>query len=313
MNLFLEIINVVLPVFLVIGLGYALGAIGFLTEAANDLFAKFVFWVSAPALLFRSVALAPLSATFRADAIGVAALASVLMAAIVYLVSARSGPSRRGVLAQGAYRSNMVFVGLPVITGALGDAVLAPAAVFFSFMTPVYNVLAVVVLAAPHAGGPNGGPDYRKAAKDVAMNPLILSCLAGLVWAGLSLPLPVALDVSLKLTGNIAMPLALVVIGASMDLSRLRSQWALPLCVSLAKLIVYPGMIYLGLWLVGATNETVKFTVLMMACPTAVVSHIMAREMKGDDQLAASVVIMTTLLSMATIAGWLALFKALGI
>jgi len=324
----LEIVNVVLPVFLVIGLGYALGRSGFLTGEVTAGLSRFVFWVAAPALLFRSVAITDLGrpvgaeslggvlmdsvfVTFLVKVVGIAALASVVTAFVAYMVGGRLGPSRRGVVAQGAYRSNMVFVGFPVIVGLYGDDILGPAAVFVAFMAPVYNVLAVVVLALPHSGA-DAGRTLRRTVRDIATNPLIISCALGIDWSALGFKLPSTMDVSLDLVGRIAMPLALVVVGASIEVSKLRKGAGLPLLVSMVKLIIYPALICAGLWAAGISGEPLGLTVLMMAAPTAVVSHIMAREMKGDEQLAGQIVIATTLCSLITLSGWLAFFKFIG-
>jgi predicted permease len=81
---------------------------------------------------------------------------------------------------------------------------------------------------------------------------------------------------------------------------------------SLIKLIIYPALIYLSLGLFGVTGIDRQFVVLIYATPTAVVSAIMAQEMKGDEQLAAAIVIGTTVASLFTISAWIALFRLAG-
>ena len=128
MNSLIEITNIVLPVFLVIGLGYVLGTIGFLGPEASSRLSKLVFYVAGPVLLFRSAALTPLSRAIDLRAMVSIAGLTVLTAFVVYLACLRSSPSRRGVLAQGAQRSNMFLIGLPLIDNAFGATVLGPAA-----------------------------------------------------------------------------------------------------------------------------------------------------------------------------------------
>ena len=79
--------------------------------------------------------------------------------------------------------------------------------------------------------------------------------------------------------------------------------------VAFIKLVVYPGLVYLGLTRLGVTGTDLQFPVLIMASPTAVVSYIMAVEMKGDGRLAGAIVTGTTLGSLVTISAWLAFFK----
>lgn len=311
MEMMAEILNVVAPVFLMIAIGYLLGLRGLLAPDANQRLSRLVFYVAAPALLFRSAAHTSIAESVDLKVFLWAATVSVVSAFIVYLLAARGGAARRGVIAQGAFRSNMVFVGLPVITNAYGDSILGPAAVLIGFMVPVYNVLAVLVLALPHQET-TGRNIWKRTAREVALNPLIISTVLGLIFAAFKLPIPVSADRTLELLARIAMPLALLVVGASLDLGKLRVEIGPAALVSLLKLVIYPAAVLAGLKAMGVSGNDLYFPVLIMAAPTAVVSHIMAKEMKGDEQLAGAVVIGTTLFSMITISLWLLVFRLTG-
>ncbi len=313
MNSLIEIVDIVLPVFLVIGLGYLLRAIGLVGTDASSGLSKLVFYVAGPALLFRSAALTPLSKAIDLRAMVSIAAVTALIAFTVYLACFRSSPSRRGVLAQGALRSNMVFVGLPVIDNAFGSEVLGPAAVFVGFMVPVYNLLAVLVLALPHHAEKPGDRDlWIKAALDVLRNPLILGSVTGIAFSALGLTTPSSIDKSLELIARMALPVALLSVGASMDLGRVRYDLSPAVAVSAIKLIAYPALVYICLGMLDVTWLERQFVVLICASPTAVVSAIMAQEMKGDEQLAASIVIATTIGSLFTISAWIAFLRLIG-
>ena len=310
MALLLEILDVVLPVFLVIGVGFVLRVVRFVDPATNTQLTRLVFYVAAPALLFRSVAQAPLDEVVQPTTIAVIAGTTVLFVLAVYLGTARLVPARRGVIAQGVHRSNMVFVGLPVIINACGPDVLGPAAVLIGFMVVVYNLLGVMVLVLPHrSNGAGVGGVWAKTFLEFLRNPLILASGAGLVASACGVVLPVAADRSLELVGRIAMPLALLSVGVGMDFGRLRAEWGPATLVGAVKLLVYPGLICAALYLLGLRGLDLQVPVLIMASPTAVVSYIMAKEMKGDVQLAASIVIGSTLASLFTISGWLVFLR----
>jgi predicted permease len=210
-------------------------------------------------------------------------------------------------------RSNMVFVGLPVIDIAFGPDVLGPAAVLVGFMVPVYNFLAVLVLALPHhAENPGDRALWKKATLDVLRNPLILGSMSGVLFSALNLPIPTSIDRSLDLVARMALPAALLSVGASMDLGQVRTEILPTAVISFIKLVVYPAAIYVCLGLFDVTGLERQFVVLIYASPTAVVSVIMAQEMKGDEQLAASIVIGTTMASLFTLSAWIALFRIAG-
>ena len=306
----MAIVDIVLPVFLVIGLGYVLRVVRFVTDEVNAALSKLVFYVAAPALLFRSTTLTPLGRSLNLHALLVIAGATLLVALLVYVATARCVASRRGVLTQGAHRSNMVFMGLPVVAYAYGESVLGPVAVQVGFMVVFYNFLAVLVLLLPHQQtSARDAAVWGRTARSVARNPLIIGCGAGICCSALGVGLPVSLDRALDLVGRTALPLALVSVGAGIDFGTLRADIHAASVIAGIKLIGYPALIYLGLLACGQSGVDVEVFVLVMASPTAVVSYIMAREMRGDEQLAGAIVIGSTVASLVTMSGWLVFFR----
>jgi predicted permease len=300
-------VDIVLPVFLVIGCGWFLRVIGFLQDETAGTLTRLVFYVSAPALLLRGAAGAPVARSLQGPSLPLIIGLTVVFAFGVYACVLRRAPARRGVLAQGAHRSNMVFMGLPIVAYAYGDAVLGQAAVLIGIMVVVYNLLGILLLVLPHQSLSYRHPAvWRGTAAKILRNPLILSSGAGIVLSLLGLGLPLALDRALDLVGRTALPLALVAVGAGLDFGRLRAETGVTAVVAVLKLVVYPGLVWLGLRWLGFTGVELAVPVLILASPTAVVSYIMAREMDGDAQLAGAIVIGTTTLSALTFLGWLA-------
>ena len=307
----MPLLDIVLPIFLVIGLGYALRAIGLVTRAVDDALARLVFNVSAPALLLRSAALAPLREAANPRVLTVLIVITVGLALLGYAACRRLPPARRGVLAQGAHRSNMVFVGLPVVANAYGAAGLAASTVVVGVLVMLYNLLGVLLLTLPHTTRSARSRDVWVAAIRLsARNPLILSCAGGMLWSATGAPLPAVADRTLELVGRIALPVALLSVGAGLELRRVRAELKATLAACLVKLVVYPAAVWLALRATGLTGMALAVPVLLMASPTAVVSYIMAREMQGDERLAGAFVIGTTLCSLPTYLGWLILLRA---
>lgn len=309
----MEIITIILPVFLVIGLGYLLRAARFLNDDTNTALSRLVFYIAAPALLFHSASETPLGRSVNLYALLMIAGVSLAVGSAVYLAAARSAPRRRGVLAQGSHRSNMVFVGLPIIANAYGDSVLGPAAVLIGFMVVWYNFLAVLFLTLPHQQASARDPKvWIDSATKMIANPLIIGCVGGIAASAAGIHVPVTLARTLDLVGRTALPLALISVGAGLEIGKLRAEIAGAALVSFIKLIVYPACVYAGLLLLKFQGPGLEVPVLLMASPTAVVSYIMAREMNGDERLAGAIVIGSTIASILTISGWLVLFRVLG-
>jgi len=307
----MAVFDIVLPVFLVIALGRGLRAVGLLPRAIDDARGRLVFNVFAPVLLFRSTALTPLAEAADGRTLGVLIGVSVAFALLIYVAAARIAPARRGVLAQGAHRSNMVFVGLPVVVNAYGEPGLAAGAVIVGVMVVLYNLLAVLVLTLPHqTRSARSLRPWRDAVVASARNSLILGCAAGMLWSASGLALPASLDRALDLVGRVALPIALLSVGASLEPTQLAAEWRAAALANVLKLVVYPGLMWLGLRALGLSGLALAVPVLLMAAPTAVVSYVMAREMQGDERLAAAIIIGSTVGSLASFLGWLLVLRA---
>ena len=306
----METINIILPVFLIIGLGYVLRVIKFIGDDANTALSRLVFYVAAPALLFHSTSQTPLHRSVNIQALLLIAVVTAVVGFTVYIAGARSSPQRRGVLAQGSHRSNMVFVGLPIIANAYGDSVLVPAAVLIGFMVVWYNLLAVLFLTLPHRRTSARAPSvWISSVVKMIMNPLIIGCVGGLVVSASGMRVPVTLARALDLVGRTALPLALISVGAGLEFGKLRAEIVGSALVSVMKLVVYPALVYFGLVMLKFEGVDLEVPVLLMATPTAVVSYIMAKEMNGDEKLAGAIIIGSTTASILTMSAWLILFQ----
>ncbi|MCK4303058.1 MAG: AEC family transporter [Candidatus Eisenbacteria sp.] len=302
----MNVLNIMLPVFLVIGLGYGLRLLGFIREDTNAWLSRLVFYVAAPLLLFYSTAQNSFDWGTGIPMLLAIGGMTVLVTVVVYAGSARLTPARRGVLTQGALRSNIVFVGLPVVLYAYGEPALGPASILIGFMVVVDNLLAVLVLTLPHQQHSVRDPNlWVNTALRIAKNPLIWGCGGGFLYSLLGIGLPVSIDRSLALIGRTAAPLGLLCVGASLEFRKLRSDIPGTAVAAIIKLILYPALIFGTLRKLGLEGIDLGVPVMIMACPTAVVSYIMAREMQGDPQLGAAIVIGTTVASMITLLAWL--------
>jgi predicted permease len=307
----MELLNIVLPIFLLVALGHVLCRVGLVTPAVDEALSRLVFNVSAPALLLRSTARTPLAETADPQVLVVLIAITVALALAVYAAARKVSPARRGVLAQGAHRSNMVFVGLPIVANAYGEPGLAVAAVVIGVMVVVYNLLSVLLLTLPHRShSARSLGVWADAARRILRNPLILSCGVGMLWSAVGLGLPLTIDRTLDLVGQVALPIALLSVGAGLELRKLRAEMGAALVMSALKLVVYPAAVWLGLRGIGATGLALAIPVVLLASPTAVTSYVMAREMQGDERLAGAIIIGTTVVSLVTYIGWLALLRA---
>ncbi|MBN2126173.1 MAG: AEC family transporter [Deltaproteobacteria bacterium] len=154
-------------------------------------------------------------------------------------------------------------------------------------------------------GGKEGGGGIPFFAKKVLGNPVVFSSLLGILFSVSGIPIPEIMDRSLKILGGMALPLALLIIGASLSFSLIRSYLRLALGAGLFKLLVLPGVGLLIYRLLGFPVATFLPGLILLASPTATITFVMAAEMKGSTELATAAVSLNTLLSAAAFILWL--------
>lgn len=308
------VLNTLAPVFLLIAVGAALEATKFVSPGFLKEANRVTYWLGLPALLFSQLA-----GSFR-DAAGAGLMLTVMAAATVLAILAgygvalllRVSGSAMGTFVQGGFRGNLAFVGLPVIF-SLPDAPLAwgvsartAAVLTVAPMMVAYNIGGVVVLLlSQHRLGWGMAKPF---VKQLATTPPLLATLAGIGWALAGWTLPPVVDKTFTALGEMALPLGLLGVGGSLVTVKLGGAWRAPLGSALVKTVLSP---LLG-WMVGRAlglgAAELKMVLILMACPTAIISYTMVLELKGDESLAASTIslsVLTSLVSLAAIVGWM--------
>ncbi|MCU0857308.1 MAG: AEC family transporter [Pontiellaceae bacterium] len=299
----MHVINSLLPVFLIILLGKLLCRTGFFSDSLARSLNRLTYWVALPAMLLDKVT----NATFNSEDVALISLLLILstigslltayLAAFLLRLPSRS----MGAFVQGAARPNNAFIGLPVIlysiTGltpdleALATVALAPAIVF-------YNLTSVAVLLA-HSERKK--QTFRQTAglffKQLFTNPLLISCALGLLLNFFRIGFPGAIQRSLTTLGNTALALALLSIGSSLSFKGIGTGLLHSITASGIKVFIQP-LIGLGLaQLCNLPPFERQILLIYLACPTAVASYVLADIFDSDRDLAAHIIVVSTLLS----------------
>jgi len=297
-----------LPVILLIGLGYVFRRSGFPGDSFWYQVERLTYFVLFPALLVDSLARADLGPLAVGPMAAAMATATLLVSGLV--VAARplldlDGPTFTSVF-QGAIRFN-TYVGIAAAAAIYGSAGLTLSAVAMAVLIPLVNVLSVIVLlrhGSVAAGeGPAGG---RLLLSMVVQNPLILACLAGglLNFAG-GLP-PLGIGEAIHVLGAAALPLGLLAVGAGLDPAGINATRAPLLVSAVARLVVMPLAMLFGCYLFGVSGLTATIAVLFGALPGASTAYILARQLGGDAGLMANIITVTTLAAIVTMPAILA-------
>jgi predicted permease len=310
-----DILQAVFPVFLVVATGAILRRYRFLNEGFIEAANALVFYLLLPALLFHEVSATQFRDAFSGPLVigGYAATLSTFAIAWALSGALGIGPAERGSFVQGSFRANLAYVGLPIVFSAVGQAGLRKAGIFLGFIVPLLNTLAVVALMVPHGAGKGKGRETAmRVLGQVATNPIILACVAGIAWSLLRLPVPAMARRTLALLTPATLPLSLLCLGGSFSFERARRGFGLAAMSAFLKVVVLTGTGLVLYRLMGVSGDDLRIGAIMLGCPTAVVTYVMAAQLEGDPDLAGTIVLVSTAASAFTITGWLFLLRALG-
>ncbi len=302
--------NAVLPMCLIMALGYGTRRLGWIRREEIFAINKIAFRIFLPCLLYYNVYCSDLSGSFdpllMAYAVGGVLLTFGL--SLGYTLLTEKLPERRGVMIQGMFRSNYVIMGIPVATALLGSDQLGTVSILIAVVVPLFNMLAVVVLEVFRGQKPK--PLHILG--QIVKNPLVIASALGILTLAAGIRLPHILERTIQNVSAIASPLQLFLLGAFFQFSGLKTYRRELVTVSAAKLIVSPGL-FLGLGaLLGFRGVAFVSLIGIFASPTAVNSFTMAQQMGGDAELAGDIVVTTSAVSILTMFLWIFLFKSLG-
>jgi len=323
-HVFLTAANAVLPILLLILLGFCLKKAGWLSEKFTKTGNKLVFKIFLPAMLFINVYDIDAISSIQWDVVIFVMVAICLLfgLAVVIAVTTTPVPERRGVLAQCVYRSNYAIIGMPLAAAIGGQDALAITAVISAFSIPLYNFFSVIALTMFLKGEGGKKRDFKGVLKGIVTNPLIIAVAVGFVFLGLrQLQTELFGEVVFSLKGDlkflytalnnlksIASPLALIVMGAQFEFAAVKGLFKEIAVGTVSRVVVAPVVgLGLAILLSKYTNllscgvNEFPALVALYGSPVAVSSAVMAGQMGNDEQLATQLVVWTSVFSIFTV------------
>lgn len=328
-------VNAVVPVVLLILLGYILKEKGFITKDFVKIGNKLVFNVCLPCMLFINVYNIESFSSINWEIViyGCAMLFVIFALGLGTAIMVTKVPERRGVILQCTFRSNIAIIGLSLASTLGGEEAVAVAAIVSSFTVPVNNILAVLSLSMFATNASSGKNSMKNVLKNIAKNPLIIGCVLGLVALGIR-------EAQIALFGNvvfrfsnqtkflytavnnlksIATPFALLVLGGQFEFSAVKGLLKEIAVGTVWRIVLAP---VLGIGLAIALNAAgimacgvneYPALVALFGSPVAVSSAVMASSMGADDQLATQLVVWTSIFSIFTIFAEVCILMGMGL
>lgn len=301
----MAVADLVLPVFAIIVTGWLAGWFGYISRSLADGLVHFAYNVAMPALLFVTIAQEPARNLLEWRFLLAFGGGSLLCFALVSMtVRAGWGHDRASstIYGMAAAMTNTGFVALPILHSIYGQPAVLPAAIATVFVAGVMFPATVILLESEGHAGTAGS---AMLVKQIVLNPMVLSTLIGLVWTTMGLPMPASLAAYMNILAAALTPCALFAIGLSLSVEGIRSNLTTSIVLAVVKLLIMPLIVY-GLCVATGLNPLYTIAaVICAAVPTAKTAYILAGEYKVEEALVAATVSITTLVSVATLMGWL--------
>ncbi|WP_421694967.1 AEC family transporter [Aestuariivirga sp.] len=292
-----------LPVFIVILVGYALRRFEVIDTAQWAGLDHLCYFVLFPAIIFKEIAAADFANVPVLQMAGAMAIAVIAMIGLLVLLNRPvmavlkiDGPQFTS-LVQGAARWH-TFIAFAIIPLLFGAEALSLGAVSAAAMTPLLNILCVIVMARfAHETYVEPG----KLLLSILKNPFVFSSLGGVAWqlSGLHVP-GMALQV-LDMIGRGALGLALLTVGAGLQLGSVVKAWPPIAAATVLKLLAMPALMAGALWLMGVHGQAFAVALLCAAVPTGSGAYVLARKMGGDAPMVANILTMQVIAAALTI------------
>ena len=307
---FLFSLNVVVPVFLIMALGYVLKKTKIISPEFLASGNKIVYYIGLPVLLFRGVYTTDISDFIDVGFIVFAFVCTTVSFFAIWGIGALflKEKSVLASFAQGAYRGSFALLGIPLILNLAGDAGMARAALIVVFVVPFFNVYSIMALA-PCAEGRVGIKTIFIA---VLKNPSNIMIGVGILLSVMNWSLPGMVSSAVSTTANMATPLALLCLGGGMTFKGFDKKFKVAVVGSLIKVVAIPIIFVVAAILFGYRDYDLAVILMLGGIPSAVVGYAMAVQMGGDDYVAGTIVVISTLISAGTLTVFIYLLRMMG-
>ncbi|KFF69494.1 AEC family transporter [Pectobacterium brasiliense] len=308
--------NVTMPNLLMLFMGIALRKLNLLNDAFCDTAMRVVFNVSLPCLLFFSVASNQQSFVSQWPLVVYGTVGTLATFLLLELAATKlvKDPKERGIFVQGGFRSNTGVMGLAFAMSAYGDEGIAVGSLYLMVTVIMFNALSVITLTRSlQRQSPEQKIPVSQLLRGIVTNPLIIGLLLGAAYGQSQLSMPGVIKQTGGFISSMALPLALLCAGASLEWRSMFRSSNVAVLSSVAKVFVVPGLLTLGGWLVGFRGVELGIIFLFSSTPTAAGSYAMTRAMGGNATLAANIIGLTTVGAFFMIALGLYFLRSLGV
>lgn len=287
--------SALVPIIILIILGFVLRRTGFLPEATWPGMEKLTYFILLPSLLIQSLGKQSLTGVPWSGILTVV-VATVMTSAILLILLHKIRSTNNATFTsvfQGGVRFN-TYITLAVAQGLYGQAGLAMGSVVAGFMIVLINLLCISAFVIWGKAPVRGTYTFIR---EVIANPLIVACIIGWFLSLSGLGLPSLAGDFLEIVGRAALPFGLLAVGAALKPKAVRGHIGPVIISSLAQFGLKPLVVAVLVSALGISGAAAGALAIAFMTPTSPAGYILAKQLGGDPETMASIITMQTLLA----------------
>ena len=309
-RMLIEVLGATIPVFVVIAIGFFIKKRGIIQESHVPLLNRLTYDFGLSALVFTGIIKNDFNDIFAPDILKVIFSSYFVFILLVFLsfYFTKLSPNLKSAAIVSSYRCNMAFVGIPVLLYAFGSLATAKASIVIALLLPL-NIVSTA-LFFQFINKPGSDFKIKELLRQIFTDPVIIAVILGLLISFFKVAIPGPLNKVFEILSNLAVPLALISIGASFKFFYIRRNIKFLLIISFAKLLLLPLISFVFSTYVFKVGILDRNTIcILFATPVAVATYIQSRKYLNDSNFISSIIIISTLASALTISLWLLVLK----
>ncbi len=308
----MNIIEIIFPVFAIAFIGYLLALKGVFSVGDINGLSRFVFMLAIPTLLFNSLAKLELPPQLNWQFL----LSYYLALFVVFGLGMWLGRKRFGLLIQeqgvfgmGSSYSNLILVGLPIISAGLGEEAILPLLILVSIHSAIQFFMVSVIAERGLGNGRSPRSLALQTIKNLASNPIIIGLVLGLIFNFFAIPIPAVIDTTIEIISRAALPTALVVLGASLATYKIAGHLGEVWTIVGLKMVVQPLLVGVLAFFVFDLDPLWGAVAVMAAgMPVGINAYMMAQKYQVCLESMSTAVLLSSILAIFSQSVLLAIF-----
>jgi len=324
-----EVAGTTLPIFAVIAIGFFIKKRGLISEEHVPVLNRLTYNFGLSALVFIGITENKFSDIFDVKLLKVLFPAYFMYIAIVFLAFyfIKIDIRTKSALVVSSYRNNMAFIGMPILLYSFGNLAAAKASIVIAVLLPLNIIMTAVFFQvfnaslstaadgqnAVAANGQNSivrGFNVKRLLREIFLDPVIIAVAAGLLISYFNLQLPIPINNIFSILSDMAVPLALISIGASFKFAHVKNNMKYLALISVSKLAVFPLIaMFFSFYVFKLSSLDASVIVILFGTPIAVATYMQSAKYDTDRDFISSAIITSTIASAVSLSAWLFIIK----